>query len=183
MLINKKAQELHLPENLEEISRELYRMKRRLIPSGLHIMDSKPGKDELTDYLLGVLRIDREYPSILQLNAEHGGKDWKSLNNFQKDELESKSRRLIRDIINGETPDWLPEGYGEDVNAIIDSINSSFESEGLLNALEGSYILPARGGDPIEIQRYIPPGGPCMPLILDKYPRLLLIPGVKWRLI
>lgn len=158
IMINKKAQELHLPENLEEISQELYRMKRRLIPSGLHIMDSKPEKEDLTDYLLGVLRIDREYPSLLKLNAEHEGKDWKSLNNFQKDKLESQSRRIIMDIINGDTPEWLPEGYGEDVNAIIDSINSSLESEGLLNALEGSYILPARGGDPIRDPEVYPTG-------------------------
>lgn len=158
LIINNKAKELHLPENIKEITKELYRMKRRLIPSGLHIMDKKPDKKDLTDYLLGVLRIEREYPSILQLTAENDGKDWKTADNFQREKIESKARIVINEILEGETPDWLPEGYIEVVDEIMDSIFSSSESDGLLNALDGSYIIPAMGGDPIRDPDVYPTG-------------------------
>jgi cobaltochelatase CobN len=158
ILINNKSKELHLPENVEDISRELYRMKRRLIPDGLHIMNKKPKKDELNDYLLGVLRIEREYPSILQLTAENDSKDWKTVNDFQKEKIESKARIVINEILEGKTPDWLPEGYIEVVYEIMNSIFSSSESDGLLNALDGSYIIPARGGDPIRDPDVYPTG-------------------------
>ncbi|MGQ9723136.1 MAG: cobaltochelatase subunit CobN, partial [Candidatus Jordarchaeum sp.] len=64
-LIREIANELDLTPEPLEVRKELYKMKRRLIPYGLHIMDKIPTKDDLIDYLLGVLRIDREFPSIL----------------------------------------------------------------------------------------------------------------------
>lgn len=158
ILINNKAKELHFPENIEDISKELYRMKRRLIPDGLHIMDKTPEKEELSDYLLGVLRIEREYPSILKLIAAKEGKEWDELTVTQKSEMEKKALLVIRKILDGRSPDWMPKNYLENIKEVTDSIYSSYESDGLLNALDGSYILPARGGDPIRDPDVYPTG-------------------------
>ncbi|MBC7119161.1 MAG: cobaltochelatase subunit CobN [Methanobacteriaceae archaeon] len=52
-LIEEKAETLNMPADLNEIEKELHRMKKRLIPSGLHYMDREWSLEEKIDYLLG----------------------------------------------------------------------------------------------------------------------------------
>lgn len=158
-MIKETAYELHLPSEPLELRRELYRMKRRLIPYGLHIMDRKPKKEELVDYLLGVLRIDREFPSILKLLAREKGFEWEKIKNTKMaDELESEAKNVIENLLNNKPQKWLPEGYNKFVEDIVSRVQGSSESEALLNALEGRYIFPARGGDPIRDPDVYPSG-------------------------
>jgi len=158
-IIKETANELHLPVEPSKLRNELYKMKRRLIPHGLHIMDRKPVKEEMIDYLLGVLRVDREFPSILKLLAERSGQVWEEIKCSKiGEEIEKQAREVIRRIINGKAPEWLPEGYNRFVEAIIKRVEVSAESEGLLHALEGKYIFPARGGDPIRDPEVYPSG-------------------------
>ncbi|MGQ9465849.1 MAG: magnesium chelatase subunit H, partial [bacterium] len=158
-LIKETANELHLiPEPLE-LRKELYKMKRRLIPYGLHVMDKIQSKDDLIDYLLGVLRIDREFPSILRLVSKEKGYDWEKIVNTKiVDEIEKQARETIKNILDGESPKWLLEGYEEFVKDLVKRIQESSESEGLLQALEGRYIFPHRGGDPIRDPEVYPSG-------------------------
>jgi len=158
-MIKDTAKELHLPLEPRELRKELYKMKRRLIPYGLHIMDRKPTKEELVDYLLGVLRIDREYPSILKLVAKEEGLDWEEIKDTRiADEIETKAKETIREILDDKEPGWLPKEYGRFVRNIVEGIQKSEESENLLRALEGRYIFPARGGDPIRDPDVYPSG-------------------------
>jgi len=158
-MIKDIAKELHLPLEPQELRRELYKMKRRLIPHGLHVMDRKPSKEELIDYLLGVLRIDREYPSILKLLARKEGFDWEEVKDTKiADEIETKAKETIREMLDGKEPEWLPKEYGTLVRSIVENIQKSKESESLLRALEGKYIFPARGGDPIRDPEVYPSG-------------------------
>jgi len=158
-IIKETANETHLPIELPELRRELHKMKRRLIPYGLHIMDRKLGDNELLDYLLGVLRIDREFPSILKLLANEKGFDWEEIKDTKKaDEIEEHAKKVIGNIVSGMSPKWLPEGYRKLVSSIIEKVQESSESEGLLRALDGRYILPSRGGDPIRDPDVYPSG-------------------------
>jgi len=158
-MIKDTAKELHLPLEPRELRKELYKMKRRLIPHGLHIMDKKPTKEELLDYLLGVLRIDREYPSILKLVAKEEGLDWEEVKDTRMaDEIETKAKETIREILDDKEPRWLPKEYGAFVRNIVERIQKLKESENLLCALEGRYIFPARGGDPIRDPDVYPSG-------------------------
>ncbi|MDI6644037.1 MAG: cobaltochelatase subunit CobN [Methanobacteriaceae archaeon] len=158
-LIMELASKLHLPQELDEISQELYRMKRRLIPDGLHVLDEIPENERLVDYLLGVLRIDRDYPSILKLIAEKEDKKWDKIkDSYQADKIEMEAKKIIEDIINGKNVDWLPEGYEEFVRNILTNVDKSAETEGLLRALNGEYIMPCRGGDPIRDPDVYPTG-------------------------
>jgi cobaltochelatase CobN len=158
-IIKETASELHLPLELSQLKSELYKMKRRLIPYGLHVMDRRLTEEELTEYLLGVLRIDREFPSILKLFSEEMGYRWEEVRNSKiGDEIELQARNVIKEIIDGKTPKWLPDGYDGFVKSIVDRVRESSESEGLLSALEGRYVLPYRGGDPIRDPDVYPSG-------------------------
>lgn len=142
-MIREVAEELRMPQEVSEIKKELRRMRRRLIPHGLHVMDRIPKDEELVDYLLGVLRIEREFPSILKMVGEHE-------NVTDEREIEERSKNIIRDVLTSKPPLWLPAGYAELIKDIVGRVKGSSESEGLLRALEGRYIMPARGGDPIK---------------------------------
>jgi len=158
-IIKETASEMHMSPEPSELRRELYKMKRKLIPYGLHIMDKKLGEEELLDYLLGVLRIDREFPSILKLLANERGLNREKIKGTKiADEIEEHAKKVIGSVLSGTSPKWLPEGYKELVDSIIENVQGSFESNGLLRALEGRYILPARGGDPIRDPDVYPSG-------------------------
>ena len=158
-IIKETAGEVHLPQEPSELRRELYRIKKRLIPCGLHIMDRKSGKEELVDYLLGVLRIDREFPSLLKLIAEENEVDWEEIKDTRMaDKIEMQAKTVIEKILNGIPPKWIPGGYRKFVSNIVERVQQSSESESLLRALEGRYIFPARGGDPIRDPDVYPSG-------------------------
>lgn len=158
-MIKEIANELHLPEDTPELRKELYRMKRRLIPYGLHVIDKKWSEEEILDYLLGVLRIDREFPSILKLIAKQKGLEWEEIKGSRfADEIEKEAKTILKEILNGNIPKWLPKGYLEFLRSIVKRTQSSSESEALLKALDGRYILPARAGDPIRDPDVYPSG-------------------------
>ncbi len=158
-LIHEIAEELHMPLQISSLRSELLKMKRRLIPYGLHIMDRIPSSEEMIDYLLGVLRIDREFQSILKILAEKRGLIWEEIKQSKlADELEEQAKNLIKEIRDNRSTNELPEGYKEFVTKIIDKLRSPTEREGLLQVLEGRYIMPSRGGDPIRDPDVYPSG-------------------------
>ncbi|MCM8760261.1 MAG: cobaltochelatase subunit CobN, partial [Candidatus Omnitrophica bacterium] len=158
-VIKETAGELHLPLETAELRKELYKMKRRLIPYGLHIMDRKFTEEEMVDYLLGVLRIDREFPSILKLLAKQKELDWDKIKESKlADEIESHAVEVIREILYNKSPEWLPKGYDGFVGNIVKNVYKSSESDALLHVLEGRYIFPARAGDPIRDPEVYPSG-------------------------
>lgn len=157
--IKETAKDLHLPAEVQGLKKELYKMKRRLIPYGLHIMDKKFSNEHLIDYLLGVLRLDRELPSFLKLLAKKKGFNWEEIEDFRiKEEIEIQSKKILRTLIEDKPPKWLPDNYIEYVRDIVNRIKNSSEGEGLLNALEGKYIFPACGGDPLRNPEVYPSG-------------------------
>lgn len=58
--ISDLAQKLELPDELETIERELYRMRTSLIPQGLHVFGAGLTEQEAQSYALGLLRTQRE---------------------------------------------------------------------------------------------------------------------------
>jgi len=158
-MIKETANDLHLPLDLLPLKKELYKMKRRLIPHGLHVIDRKLSEEELTEYLQGILRIDREFPSLTKLLAENMGYRWEEVKHSRlANEIELRSQLVIKEILEGKRAKWLPQGYNEFVKNIVTRIHASSESEGLLSALEGKYILPSRGGDPVRDPEVYPSG-------------------------
>ncbi|HIH61255.1 MAG TPA: cobaltochelatase subunit CobN [Methanobacteriales archaeon] len=150
-LIKEKAETLNMPTDLDEIEKELHRMKKRLIPSGLHYMDREWSLEEQIDYLLGVLRFDREHPSILKILS-------KRFKKLPPEKLEKEARKILKDILEDKIPEHLPKDYIEWVKELSKTINFSSESKSLIKALNGEYIKPNRGGDPIKDPETYPTG-------------------------
>lgn len=139
-------------------------MKRRLIPRGLHIMDSEWSHDDMVSYLLGVLRFDREYPSIHSMVAEKLGLDYRDSRDTSTGwEIESRAAEVLRRIITGEPVD-LPVDYVEWVHRLSERCDFRGESRGLLEALEGRYLNPSRVGTLSGTLRCTPPATRCTPL-------------------
>ncbi|MHA1392052.1 MAG: magnesium chelatase subunit H [Promethearchaeota archaeon] len=161
-LINELCKDLNFdPElQLSQIRTELYRMRRRLIPFGLHVMDYKLSNDDIINYLIGVLRIDREFPSILKLIANNLGLDWDSVKNSKKyGDIEKFAIELMEKFLDTkELPDWLPKGYEKFVVQIMENALNHLESTNLIRALSGRYIFPACAGDPIRDPNVYPTG-------------------------
>jgi len=159
-LIKETAKELHfLSDDVNKLRNELYKMKRRLIPYGLHIMDTKPSSDELVEYLFGVLRIDREFPSILKLISEKHGYEWEKIKNSKiANEIEIQVKSVLKSIVEHGTTSLLSEEYIKFVKDIVSRVENCSESKGLLDALEGKYVFPSRGGDPIRDPEVYPSG-------------------------
>lgn len=157
--IKELAGELRLPLEITELKKELYRLKRRLIPYGLHIMDKEWTDEQKVEYITGVLRIDREIPSILKFLAELKGLNWEEVKNTNlAEEIESQAKKLIYEILKGKQPNELPDEYIRFIRSLSEKICFSNESNSILDALEGKYIYPSCGGDPIRNPEVYPTG-------------------------
>jgi cobaltochelatase CobN len=66
--------------------------------------------------------------------------------------------RVIRGLLDGACPEWLDPAYAAFVRRVTDRIHGSDECGGLLRALEGRYVSPACGGDPIRDPDVYPTG-------------------------
>ena len=102
--------------------------------------------------------MEREYPSLLKLQAQKEGRLYNINNSRLMVDLENNAKKVIEDILNGSTSSWTPEGYGEYVRGIAGDVNGSREAEGILHAMDGGYITPHRGGDPIRDPEVYPTG-------------------------
>jgi len=122
-------------------------------------MDRQYAGEALLDYLMAVLRTDREFPALFKKVAEHDGLVWDDIKETNAAAvIVQKTRDLLSRLINGSPPAWLDTGYTDCVRRIIKSCQKSQESRSLLRALEGRYILPARAGDPVRDPDVYPAG-------------------------
>lgn len=158
-LIRTEAGELHLPSDIPQLRRELYALKNRLIPYGLHVMDRQYEGEALLDYLMAVLRTDRELPSLFKTVAERDGLVWDDIKETSAaDLIAEKTRDILNRLISGNPPAWLDSAYADYALRVIECRRKSQESRSLLRALEGRYILPARAGDPVRDPAVYPSG-------------------------
>ncbi len=158
-LISELAAELHLPADVAGLGRELYKLKTRLIPYGLHVMDKKQSREELCDYITGVLQFDREVPSLCKATAQKNGLSWEDIKNTPQGEaVAAEARQAVADMLGGSPPAWLAPEYRDYIEHVAANLQAAAESENLLRALEGRYILPARAGDPVRDPDVYPSG-------------------------
>ncbi len=176
--IEEHAAGLHLPADLDGLRRELYRMKGRLIPHGLHVMDKRYTDRELRDLVLGALQFDREQPSLFTLCARHLGLDWPEVKHTPEGERIRKAAAQALDaILAGTPPPWCDAEYCGYIHELRKRFDFSAESAGLLRALDGRYIFPARAGDPLRDPDAYPTGRGMY--AFD--PRLIPTPGAQAR--
>ncbi|MEG6585147.1 magnesium chelatase subunit H [Dendrosporobacter sp. 1207_IL3150] len=172
-LIQRKARLQHLPCDLDGLEQELFRMRRSLIPQGLHIFGQGMDSDAAVNFMKFVLRYDRgELPSLQRLIAENKGIDYDMLLAANQVGVLSKLDQTAAQIVDeyvrtGKVPrqdhstgkneesylEVLKYGY----NAYKASLNCQEES-GLTRILAGRY-LPARlAGDMVRNPAVLPTG-------------------------
>ena len=159
-LISEKVSELNLnAPDIEALNLLLYRMKRRLIPKGLHVIDQKLEDESLVSYLTSVLRLGREIPSLHRILTERRGRSWEELAKDPKlaEEVEEEAWHLVAELLEGNEVD-IPEETKRYILELRGRIDQSDESGALFKALSGEYLLPNLGGDPIRTPGVFPAG-------------------------
>ncbi len=171
--IEKIAEECNIPyTSFHELESCIYRMKLAAIPAGLHTFGHNFTSDQAIEMILDILLHSSAIPSDLKefvsfltkrvkLDPQEGIRliseffIHKGLIPEEMEELHHKSTRFISDKdsipqLTKESEAWLISLYT--------TISSNTEMKNLILALEGGYILPGFGGDPIRSPNIFPTG-------------------------
>ncbi|MEX2704986.1 MAG: magnesium chelatase subunit H [Candidatus Freyrarchaeum guaymaensis] len=167
--------------SIEELHRELTDMERSIIPKGLHVLGAKYSREDVVNYITYVTRYDREVKSLHRILAEARGLSYEDLlqnpsevvdgktHSMILSEIEEQAREIISKILDNPRDESIfssvPKNLREDFNQIVDfvytlsnNIEKSDEMGSILKALDGKWIQPNIGGDPIRTPEVFPTG-------------------------
>ena len=167
-----KAEKYGLGGSIEEVYDAIMEYKRSLIPRGLHVLGEKMDDGEKLDYLTYVARYDRgkvrslhralmeskglSYDEALEKPHVHvNGETYAEL----LDKVEGEARELIRRCVLGdEKPPAKVGGEVAYLRGVAERVDASRELESVIDALEGRFVEPGPGGDPIRSPEVYPTG-------------------------
>ncbi|WP_202707166.1 cobaltochelatase subunit CobN [Sporosalibacterium faouarense] len=159
-----KAKEVNLSfDDMEDIEKELYRLKRSLIPKGLHIFGKGYSSEEAKDFAKFVMRYDRgEVKSLKRVAAEAKDLNYDDIledNDIEKMELlEEEANKALESYFQaGNIKDEYRSTLEYGLRAGEYS-KKTFELENLIKALNGSYIPARLAGDMIRNIDVLPSG-------------------------
>ncbi len=172
--IQDKAQALNMTAaTVEEIQEELVLLKRSIIPKGLHLLGNEPSLEEKIEFATLLLRYDRgQVPALHRLLAERRGLDYQEVlrnpiitsdtgrpKNIME-EIDEEARSLVAGAFT--TGDLPADGkmraavaFGRET---AEKLGGSLEVDNLLHGLNGGYIEPGLGGDPLRNPEVLPTG-------------------------
>jgi cobaltochelatase CobN len=168
--IRKSSAEQNLPDDLNELEKELYRMNRSLIPRGLHVFGSEYDDQEAQEYIKGLLRYDRgEIKSLRRISAEMEGLDYDGLlESHNTEKLAAVDRRsdtffdafFATGSLAGVNSRYRKEvsrtlDYGK---SILEVCRNNEEMTGLLRTLKGEYNPARLAGDIFRNPEVLPTG-------------------------
>ena len=172
--------------DVEKIHDELYRMRRSIIPKGLHILGESYSQEDLAAFLTSILRYDRSYDrsgikSLNRIFAESKGIDYdlalKDRSQFlpRLEEIDERCARLAVDCLQRSADEAVRDAaanYGfslQQKDELSQSLNyglklmqsyadNSLEIENLMRGLRGEFIEQGDGGDVIRSPEILPSG-------------------------
>ncbi|MEW6662877.1 MAG: magnesium chelatase subunit H [Bacillota bacterium] len=169
--------------DVDEIHDEIFRIKRSIIPKGLHILDESYSLDEVINFVALILRYDRgDVQSLNRLLCQVEGIDYdEAIRNPARVvagksyadlliEIESKASELVRRSFHSSIEEAVAsmEIAGELASEIkltlafghkvAQELQRGEEITALLEGLNGEYIQPNLGGDPIRTPEALPTG-------------------------
>ncbi|MFX1308796.1 MAG: magnesium chelatase subunit H [Promethearchaeota archaeon] len=155
-------------KNIEELEDQLYRYKASVIPMGLHILGKSYSSQQKNDLVRMIILHSTEKPNFVDSFLSY----FKNKEKIEVEKLESYlntfseyyalnlsieeihqnlvSEYSINEEINQLTIKWI-------INLIY-RIENSMELDNIIHALEGGYIEPGLGGDPIRSPHIYPTG-------------------------
>ena len=96
---------------------------------------------------------------FLRLCARHLGLDWHAVKYTAEGErVRAAAAQALDAILGNEAPSWCDAAYCQYVADLQKRFDFSAESAGLLQALDGRYLFPARAGDPLRDPEVYPTG-------------------------
>jgi cobaltochelatase CobN len=157
-------------EHFEQVEDELYRMKRSMIPRGLHVIGQGFSPEDAMKHMAFVLRHDRtEAPALRRLLATAGGMDYdrlladKDVERLAK--LDEAAQQTVETYLRtGEVPEVGSElandfrktlAFGE---RAYEATLKNEEIEGLLQGLRGKYVPVNLSGDVMRNPEILPTG-------------------------
>ncbi len=150
------------------MSESLARARRALIPQGLHVLDADPGEEARLACAAGLLRRDEaDRPSPLRRLAAAHGEDlaallrdpWRERDGRRVDllaELDAELGALVAARRRGEAT--ADAAAIDAALAAADARWRDDEARALLRALDGGYVVPGIGGDPLRDPAVLPTG-------------------------
>jgi cobaltochelatase CobN len=172
--IKEQARSLNLrSEEVAEIQEELALMKRSLIPQGLHVLGDDPGMEAQIDFATFLLRYDRgQIPSLHRRLAERKGLDYRELlrpsgaggkggrPSRLLTDLDREARELVARALRDQEFPADPDlrralAYGLEAAG---NLGGARELDHLIRGLNGGYIEPGLGGDPLRNPEVLPTG-------------------------
>lgn len=166
----------------EAIHDELYRIRRSIIPRGLHVLGESYSQEDLSVFLTSILRYDRlGIKSLNRIFAKGEGIDYdqalKDRSAFLPglEEIDRQCASLVADCLQRSVDvairDVVTEGClcTEQIDELSKSLNyglklmrsysdNSLEIENLLRGLQGEFIEQGDGGDVIRSPEILPSG-------------------------
>lgn len=172
--IRDKAREQNLVfQDLQELEQELYRLRRSLIPWGLHVFGQGFDHNDAQEFMKYILRYDRaEQPSLQRLIADDQGFEYDSLLEENRVAVLARLDRAAGLLVES----YLAEGHipvkffnseaaAESCNQVLEygrkaylASRESKETQGLLQALSGRYLPAKLAGDMIRNPEVLPTG-------------------------
>lgn len=167
-----KARELKLPEDLEEMEKELYRIKTSQIPKGLHTFGHGFDEDESKEYAQIIMKYSHgDIESLRSVLAKAKGMDFEKIyesNDYHTlSELDKEANRIFDNFIEDESTvkaENLNEIEDEAIKtlsygkSIIEKAQINHEMKGLLKVLEGRYNPAKLAGDIFRYPDILPTG-------------------------
>ncbi len=160
--ISEMAENLNFEySSIDELEDLLYRYKTAVIPMGLHVLGKSYNREEKKDLILKILLNSGEIPDNLKDMLLKFDTQEKNQSNI----LEKYIQEIIDKIYDSEEDIKQSELYENDdlslknwVRDFLFRIDNSMEMENLIRGLEGGYIEPGLGGDPIRSPHIFPTG-------------------------
>jgi cobaltochelatase CobN len=181
-LIKEKCDKLHIRfTSVEELHNYLYELKKSAIPKGLHVLGETWSDEDISSYILFVVKRDGEVKALTRLVVEEQGLSYDEVvanpsrvfNGVKGSKILEDAERLAKEmimlIIRGEEPRAIAKKFFkklrgdavetlEFVRDLYSRIRRSNEVEAVLKALSGLYIEPRVAGDPVRTPEVFPTG-------------------------
>ena len=151
------TEELKLPDDLELLEKELYRMQHSLIPRGLHVFGQAYSEEEAKHYALGLLQTQRDgFRPLTQI-----------LNEVSLEPGHTPQALMDAFWENKTVPKWLnaPASVREELTralgwacAAVQPSMQSRELDALVHALSGGYTPARLAGDIYRSPEVLPSG-------------------------
>jgi cobaltochelatase CobN len=172
--INELADSLNLHfNNISELEDLLYRYKMSVIPMGLHVLGESYSLQEKMDLIEMILLNSAEIPPQLEEALMKFGET----EELRTQNIEGYLQKILNILNSSKNPDIKIidkvrseplDSYNlnddeakilqEWIISFLQRLDSSMEMGNIIHALEGGYIVPGLGGDPIRSPQIFPTG-------------------------